>query len=97
MKNIKNYIMESHKGWEFFKSVTDPSTAGINLPGLESNDVKWLQWELNESGFNCGKVDGIFGTNTEKATIKFKKKYKYTTPTGGTTSTAIHNKLKTLH
>lgn len=65
--------------------------------GMKGKDVKWLQWELNESGFNCGKVDGIFGTNTEKAAIKFKKKYKYTTPTGGTTSTAIHNKLKTLH
>lgn len=42
MKDIKNYIMESHKGWEFFKSVTDPSTAGVDLPGLDNNAVKWI-------------------------------------------------------
>ena len=43
MKDINSYITESYKnGWQFFKSVTDPSYAGINLPGLENNDVKWL-------------------------------------------------------
>ena len=42
MKNIKNYITESSKGWEYFKSVTDPSGAGINLPGLDNKDAKWI-------------------------------------------------------
>lgn len=42
MKNLNTYLTESSKGWEFFANVTDPSTAGINLPGLENNDVKWL-------------------------------------------------------
>lgn len=42
MKNIKNYITESSKGWEYFKSVTDPSSAGIDLPGLDNKDAKWI-------------------------------------------------------
>ena len=42
MKNIKNYITESSKGWEYFKSVTDPSGAGIDLPGLDNKNSKWL-------------------------------------------------------
>jgi len=42
MKDIKEYITESSKGWEYFKSVTDPSTFGIDLPGLDNKDAKWL-------------------------------------------------------
>lgn len=42
MKNITNYIIEGKSGWDYFESVTDPSTAGINLPGLENSAVKWL-------------------------------------------------------
>ena len=42
MKDIKKYITESSKGWEYFKSVTDPSTFGIDLPGLDNKDAKWL-------------------------------------------------------
>ena len=40
MKNIKNYITESSKGWEYFESVTD--TSSINLPGLDNKATKWL-------------------------------------------------------
>lgn len=42
MKNIANYITESREGWVYFESVTDPSTAGINLPGLDKKEVKWI-------------------------------------------------------
>lgn len=42
MKNIKNYINESSNAWEYFSSVTDPSSAGIKLPGLDNKDAKWL-------------------------------------------------------
>lgn len=42
MKNIKNYITESSKGWEYFKSVTDPSSLGIDLPGLDNKNAKWI-------------------------------------------------------
>lgn len=33
--------------------------------------VKPLQEYLNAKGFNCGKVDGVFGANTEKAVLAF--------------------------
>ena len=37
------------------------------------NDVKWVQYALNREGFNCGKVDGIFGNGTKKQVIAFQK------------------------
>lgn len=39
--------------------------------GSKGNVVKELQTILNKKGFNCGKVDGIFGRNTESAVISF--------------------------
>lgn len=42
MKDIKQYITEGKDSWEYFESVTDPSGAGIKLPGLEKNSIKWL-------------------------------------------------------
>lgn len=41
--------------------------------GSKGNDVKTLQTLLNEKGYNCGKVDGIFGKNTENAVKQFQK------------------------
>lgn len=35
--------------------------------GSRGTQVKILQWLLNENGFDAGKADGIFGSNTEKA------------------------------
>lgn len=37
------------------------------------NDVKWVQYALNREGYNCGKVDGIFGSGTKTAVISFQK------------------------
>ena len=42
MKDIKTYINEGNKGWEYFSDVTLPSTAGIDLPGLDKKEVKWI-------------------------------------------------------
>ena len=42
MKDIKHFINESSNGWEFYSNVTDPSHAGIKLPGLENKNTKWL-------------------------------------------------------
>jgi hypothetical protein len=36
--------------------------------GSRGDDVKTLQAQLNALGFDCGKVDGIFGSKTETAT-----------------------------
>lgn len=40
------------------------------VKGRRGNDVKWLQWELNNRGFNCD-VDGSFGPATRSALIAF--------------------------
>ena len=37
--------------------------------GSTGSQVKILQTRLNELGFNCGAVDGIFGSATESAVI----------------------------
>ncbi len=42
-------------------------------PNLEGKDVADLQTRLNALGYDCGKVDGIFGRNTEKALKAFQK------------------------
>ena len=42
MKDIKTYINEGNKGWEYFSDVTSPSTASIDLPGLDKKEVKWI-------------------------------------------------------
>lgn len=41
--------------------------------GLNISGNKWLQWELNEHGYDCGTVDGIFGTKTENAVKAFQR------------------------
>ena len=41
--------------------------------GSKGNDVKQLQMNLNGLGFDCGKADGAFGKNTEKAVKAFQK------------------------
>lgn len=41
--------------------------------GCKGNDVEALQTRLNTLKFDCGKVDGEFGTKTEKAVEAFQK------------------------
>ena len=41
--------------------------------GDKGTHVKVLQFLLNENGFDAGKVDGIFGSNTEKAVKAYQK------------------------
>lgn len=41
--------------------------------GSKGDSVEALQILLNGYGFNCGKVDGSFGQDTEKAVIAFQK------------------------
>lgn len=38
--------------------------------GKKGQDVKWLQWELNDRGFSCD-VDGSFGPGTETALMAY--------------------------
>jgi len=48
-------------------------TLAIEAPLLRGDDVAQLQSQLSEMGFNCGRVDGIFGSLTEKAVQEFQK------------------------
>lgn len=43
---------------------------------MQGEDVKWLQWNLINLGYNCGNsgVDGYFGDATEKALKEFQQK-----------------------
>lgn len=43
--------------------------------GARGNITKLLQEKLNALGYNCGKVDGIFGAATYVAVIAFQKAY----------------------
>ena len=45
----------------------DPNSA------MRGDDVAQLQTRLVEMGFNCGRVDGIFGSQTESAVKEFQK------------------------
>lgn len=49
--------------------------SGLIRRGSRGEGVKWLQWELNEAGYNID-IDGIFGTNTYNATRKFQQSCK---------------------
>ena len=57
-------------------SVADTVVAE-NMPllkvGSRRGDVKTLQTMLNELGYDCGNVDGIFGSKTQAAVIAFQK------------------------
>lgn len=41
--------------------------------GTKSYQVGVLQFKLNQFGFGCGKIDGVFGNSTYKAVCKFQK------------------------
>jgi N-acetylmuramoyl-L-alanine amidase len=42
-------------------------------PLLRGDDVATLQSRLTEMGFDCGRVDGVFGSKTESAVHEFQK------------------------
>jgi N-acetylmuramoyl-L-alanine amidase len=42
-------------------------------PLLRGDDVATLQSRLTEMGFDCGRVDGVFGSKTESAVGEFQK------------------------
>jgi N-acetylmuramoyl-L-alanine amidase len=45
----------------------------LMTPAMRGDDVAALQSQLSEMGFNCGRVDGIFGADTERAVMEFQK------------------------
>lgn len=53
----------------------NPYTEPIGLVryGNRGNAVRWVQWALNNRGYNCGRVDGIFGKGTKLAVMLVQK------------------------
>jgi N-acetylmuramoyl-L-alanine amidase len=45
----------------------------LTSPYMRGDDVAHLQSQLSEMGFNCGRVDGIFGSSLESAVMEFQK------------------------
>ena len=45
----------------------------LSNPYMRGDDIAHLQAQLIEMGFNCGRVEGIFGTETEFAVMEFQK------------------------
>jgi len=56
-------------------TATQQSTYPTLRRGDQGEAVARLQTALNSLGFNCGKVDGIFGAKTEAAVKAFQKRY----------------------
>lgn len=48
----------------------------LTSPMQTGADVKALQTRLNAAGFDCGKVDGIFGKKTDKAVRRYQESNK---------------------
>ena len=61
--------------WSFAPHV-GASSSRLLRNGSRGDDVKTLQKTLNEKGFNCGKVDGIFGRLTDSAVRSFQRHHK---------------------
>lgn len=68
-----------------------PEPSKLLKKGSKGEDVKWLQYELNESGYNL-KVDGEFGQLTHNALIDFQEKFKL--EIDGVCGKQTRNKLK---
>lgn len=50
----------------------------LQKPYMEGKDIEVLQDALNKLGFNCGRVDGVYGTATQAAVKAYQKKMKLT-------------------
>lgn len=69
IKIIETYGLAKYDGAE----VGNPynRTTDLMKQGSRGESVKWLQWELNNRGYSCGTIDGIFGTKTLEAVKAF--------------------------
>ena len=45
----------------------------LTKPYMRGEDVRACQKALNDAGYSCGSIDGIFGSHTKKAVIAFQK------------------------
>lgn len=55
------------------KAFADKSTYALSRLGSNSNEVKKIQQKLSDLGYYNGNIDGIYGTETKNAVVKFQK------------------------
>lgn len=68
--------------------MTDEEDSVVLREGSRGMEVASLQSKLNELGFNCGNIDGIYGTKTAAAVSRFQKAYELSM-TGEATSAVL--------
>ena len=56
-----------------FYSVQPAEETAVLKMGSSGSQVRTLQTKLNNWGYNCGTVDGIFGSKTLAAVKQFQK------------------------
>ncbi len=57
-----------------FYSIGESEEVAVLKMGSSGSQVRTLQTKLNNWGYNAGKVDGIFGSNTREAVKRFQRK-----------------------
>ena len=74
--NLEKYDSPIDTGYSNDTS-ENPYNLSTNLikRGMKGESVKWLQWELNQSGANL-KCDGIFGLKTFEQVINYQQTHK---------------------
>lgn len=81
------YVRDNGAWQAFLNAVNNGGTAPTPAPsapaqptglptirsGSRGDAVRTLQNKLNAAGYNCGAIDGIFGTNTHNAVCKYQR------------------------
>jgi peptidoglycan hydrolase-like protein with peptidoglycan-binding domain len=62
-----------HESYPTYVAAVAVPNSPMLKTGDNNNDVATLQTRLNELGYNCGEVDGVFGAKTRAAVIAFQK------------------------
>lgn len=60
--------------------------------GKSGDDVKWLQWELNNKGYAVGNIDGTYGPITESCVTEYQMNAFVDGIAGPKTITALQSK-----
>ena len=55
------------------REVTSDATQTLSRLGSRGDEVRSIQKKLKELGYYTGSVDGIYGTNTQKAVLSFQR------------------------
>ncbi len=102
MKNNKRFLMFLIFVLIFAFALCSASVSALSKIGSRGSEVRNIQTRLKKWGYYSGSVDGIYGTGTKNAVIKFQKKHGLTAdgvagpktlekiglPTGGSSGSA---------